>query len=101
MIERYVRMTFKPEEKENFLLVFEANKQAIASFPGVRHLELRYSEHEPCVFSTFSTWNSVEDLQAYRKSELFAGVWKQVKPMFSGPVVTRTVDRESGLEMDV
>ena len=40
MINRIVKMTFREEELDNFLQVFEASKDKIRNFPGVKHLEL-------------------------------------------------------------
>ncbi len=83
MLIRTVRMTFKPEEVDNFLEVFEASKHKIRGFKGCSHLELLKDYNDPCVFSTYSFWEDEEALNRYRYSDLFKEVWAQTKPRFS------------------
>ena len=87
MLIRVVRMTFREEEVDNFLQVFEASKNKIRNFPGCQHLELLKDYTAPNVFSTYSLWDNQEALDAYRHSELFKGVWAQTKPLFSEKAV--------------
>jgi quinol monooxygenase YgiN len=95
MIARYVKMTFRPEGVEAFLKNFAENKDKIASFAGCTHLELQHNEKEPAIYSTYSTWNSTDDLNVYRKSELFYSVWSKVKPLFAAAPQTKTIDLET------
>lgn len=83
MITRLVKMTFHPDEVENFLSVFHANKEFIAGFKGCRSLKLLQEAGKPHVFFTISEWDSEEDLSAYRDSELFERVWGKTKLMFA------------------
>ena len=83
MLIRIVRMTFKEEEVDNFLLMFNDKKSFIRHFPGCIHLELQRDFNDPCVFATYSLWNSEEDLNNYRNSELFAQVWAETKAKFA------------------
>lgn len=83
MLIRIVRMTFKPSEVENFLKLFDSQKEKIRAFPGCTHLELWQDMEHQNVFSTYSHWKSNEDLQNYRNSELFAGVWSNTKVLFA------------------
>jgi heme oxygenase (mycobilin-producing) len=83
MIVRIVRMHFREEEVETFLGIFNSNKLAIRNFPGCTHLELLKDKVAPNTYTTLSHWNDAEDLEAYRKSELFEGVWAVVKKLFS------------------
>lgn len=85
MIVRIVKMKFRAEEVETFKAVFERSKDRIRSFPGVLYLELLQDVREPSVFFTYSHWESEEDLEKYRDSELFKKVWAQTKPLFSEP----------------
>ena len=91
MIERYVILKFKPEEKENFLSIFEYNKNRIASFEGCDFLELRHSLRNPNWLMTYSIWKSEEHLEFYRKSDIFESVWNQVKPLFSDKAETLSI----------
>ena len=83
MLIRIVRMTFKPEERENFLMLFEEVKGKIRHFPGCTHLELLEDYNDPNIFSTYSYWEDEADLNAYRHSGLFAEVWANTKSKFA------------------
>lgn len=83
MITRIVKMTFRPEEVNNFLAVFEANKKFIAASEGCRSLRLLHEKDKPHVFFTISEWDSEDHLNAYRNSALFEKVWGTTKLMFA------------------
>ncbi len=82
MIKRIVKMTFREEEIAGFMANFEAHKAKIKAFPGCNHLELLRATDDSNIFFTFSIWDSPEDLEAYRHSDLFKGIWKVTKLMF-------------------
>ncbi len=83
MITRIVKMTFQPEKVEDFLANFHKNKESIRGFEGCEHLELWRDENQNNVFFTYSWWQGAEYLENYRNSQLFAGVWKYTKSLFS------------------
>jgi hypothetical protein len=83
MITRLVKMTFAPEKVNDFLALFNENKERIAGFPGCSHLKLLNSTENPAIFFTYSIWDSEESLNKYRASELFAAVWGRTKGMFA------------------
>jgi quinol monooxygenase YgiN len=83
MLIRYVRMTFQPEKVNEFLAFFEENKQQIRNFPGCNYVEILRDIHQPNVFMTHSHWDSENDLNAYRDSELFDYVWGNTKKLFA------------------
>ncbi|MEL7005965.1 MAG: antibiotic biosynthesis monooxygenase family protein [Bacteroidota bacterium] len=83
MLIRVVRMTFREDEVENFLKVFNDSKHKIKNFDGCKHLELLKDYHQPNIFSTYSIWEDDSALDNYRHSDLFAGVWKQTKALFN------------------
>ncbi len=83
MLIRVVRMTFRAEEKDNFLRLFDQKKEKIRHFPGCSHLELLKDYNDPNVFSTYSYWEDENALNAYRHSELFAEVWADTKSKFA------------------
>jgi len=83
MLIRIVRMTFHPEKVADFLENFEANKVAIRSSPGCRHLELWQDEDQKNIFVTYSHWESEAHLNQYRDSELFKSVWGFTKALFA------------------
>lgn len=84
MINRIVKMQFAPENSEAFRELFFNTKDKIRHFKGCLHLELWESREEPGVFFTFSQWESENDLETYRNSELFQTTWKHTKALFSG-----------------
>ena len=84
MIVRMVRMEFRPETLAEFQRIFEESKIYIRQFPGCLHLELHQDAQFPHVRWTYSHWESQSDLDAYRKSELFASVWPRTKALFGG-----------------
>ena len=83
MLIRIVRMTFRPEERTAFLQLFDRNKKKIRHFPGCTHLELLEDFNDKNVLTTYSYWKSEADLNNYRQSELFAGVWQNTKTKFA------------------
>jgi heme oxygenase (mycobilin-producing) len=83
MLIRIVRMHFTETGVEEFLEIFNANKQAIRNFEGCTHLQLLRDVDDLTIFTTLSHWQSEENLNRYRNSELFGKVWSQVKAMFA------------------
>lgn len=83
MITRIVRLSFKKEYIVDFINAFNASKLQISSFPGCTKLKLFKDFSDETIFYTHSEWESMEDLENYRKSELFAGTWSVVKPLFN------------------
>ncbi len=83
MLIRIVRMTFRPEERDNFLQMFDQKKAQIRHFPGCSHLELLEDYNDTNVFSTYSYWENEAALDAYRHSDLFAAVWAETKSKFA------------------
>ncbi len=82
MLIRIVRMTFQPERVEEFKNIFEESKAQIRAREGCLHLELWRDLHQTNVFVTHSHWESEEDLNAYRASELFRTTWQKTKALF-------------------
>lgn len=83
MLIRIVRMHFTDAGVNEFLEIFNANKEAIRNFEGCTHLQLLRDTNEPNTFATLSHWQNETHLNNYRKSELFGKVWGQVKTLFS------------------
>lgn len=83
MIIRIVKMTFEPEKVADFLKVFEASKQYIRNMEGCTHLELLNDIKSPTIFFTYSHWQTENDLNNYRNSELFESVWSKTKILFA------------------
>lgn len=82
MIIRIVQMEFEEELVPSFLKIFAASRERIRSFPGCTHLQLLQGEADSCVFFTYSHWERKDDLDHYRNSELFRGVWRSTRKLF-------------------
>lgn len=83
MIKRIVKLTFVPEEIDNFLPVFKNVQGKIAKFPGCNSVEIFQDVEIPNQVFTLSNWDSVEALNAYRESDLFKDIWAIAKMRFS------------------
>jgi len=83
MLIRIVKMSFKSEKINNFLDIFHKNKEQIRNFAGNTFLELYQDKKNKSVFFTYSVWKSENDLENYRKSELFNQVWTSTKSLFN------------------
>jgi len=75
-------MEFVEDRIPDFLELFAASRDKIRSFPGCTHLQLLQGEADPCVFFTYSHWQGQRDLDSYRNSELFRGVWRNTRKHF-------------------
>ena len=87
-------MTFDPLKVKEFLRIFEENADKIGKFPGCKHLELLHSCEFPNILFTYSLWETHENLDEYRRSELFVKVWEQTKKLFSAPAEAWSLDKK-------
>jgi len=85
-------MEFEKEHIAAFLNNFELVKDRIRNFPGCLFLELWQDKEDSTIFFTHSKWSSETDLENYRHSELFKGVWATTKPMFRSKAQAWSVD---------
>lgn len=76
-------MTFQSGEVENFIEIFRTIAELIERFDGCDSVKLMQDVDNSNVYFTISTWKSVDELNAYRSSELFKTTWAKVKPLFS------------------
>ncbi|WP_440067032.1 putative quinol monooxygenase [Tenacibaculum discolor] len=97
MFVRIVKMSFQPEKIEEFLNYFNSKKEFIRNSPGCRLLELYRDKTNPNIFFTYSYWDTEEDLENYRNSELFKGVWSQTKVLFNDKPLAWSVDKVESL----
>ena len=91
-------MSFDPSKIEEFLANFETKKLHIRNFEGCEFLELYRDKEKTNVFFTYSFWNSEADLENYRTSELFKGVWAETKVLFNDRPEAWSVDKLVSLE---
>ena len=93
MLIRIVKMSFHEENIPAFLENFEIMKAKIRNAQGNRFLELYQDKSNPCIFFTYSFWETEEDLENYRKSALFDGVWTFTKKLFNDKPEAWSVDK--------
>jgi len=92
MFKRIVKLEFKEANIPTFLNDFDQVKDKIRAFPGCKSLELLQDKSDEGIFFTYSTWESEEALEAYRKSELFGEVWPKTKALFRDKPKAWSVD---------
>ncbi len=81
-IIRIVRLSFKLENTESFIKIFEESQSKILAFEGCLSVEMKRDYHHNHVFYTLSRWQSQEALDRYRNSELFQSTWARTKVLF-------------------
>ncbi|MGV6862691.1 MAG: putative quinol monooxygenase [Putridiphycobacter sp.] len=85
-------MTFKSEHIQDFESYFLSIQSKVAGQPGCHGVKLLKEQNGTGVFFTYSTWDSVEDLNAYRHTETFGQIWPTVKSWFAAKAEAWTVD---------
>ena len=98
MFVRIVKMSFAEENIPAFLENFEIVKDKIRNTAGNRFLELYQDKNNKCIFFTYSYWETEDDLENYRKSELFTEVWAFTKKLFNDKPEAWSVDKLVSLE---
>ena len=93
MFVRIVKMSFHEEHIPAFLANFELMKTRIRNAEGNRFLELYQDKNDPQIFFTYSYWETEEDLENYRRSELFYDVWTLTKKLFNRKPEAWSVDK--------
>ena len=98
MFVRIVKLSFDPTKIETFLANFENQKQHIRNFPGCRLLELYRDKIHTNIFFTYSYWETEQDLENYRNSELFKNIWANTKIYFNDKPQAWSVDKVAVLQ---
>ena len=98
MFVRIVKLSFHEEHIPAFLENFESMKDKIRNAKGNRFLELYQDKNDACIFFTYSYWETVDDLENYRKSELFSDVWTFTKKLFNAKPEAWSVDKLVSLQ---
>ncbi|AXT20319.1 antibiotic biosynthesis monooxygenase [Flavobacteriaceae bacterium AU392] len=93
MLVRIVKMSFDSVYINEFLELFESKKQFIRNYPGCRYLELYRDKNQANIFFTYSYWETENDLESYRHSDLFKDVWAKTKMMFNNKPEAWSVDK--------
>ncbi len=79
---RIVKMNFKEECVQDFLKLFEERKNKIRHSKGCNYLELWNDIDIKTIYYSYSIWDSMDDLNEYRQTELFKDTWAQFKSWF-------------------
>ena len=90
---RIVKLTLKPEYVNDFLNHFESVKNDINSFPGCKGIKLLQDKKDENILFTYSQWESEDDLENYRSSDLFQSIWPTVKQWFGGKAEAWSTDQ--------
>jgi quinol monooxygenase YgiN len=85
MITRLVKLTIDDSKIEVFKSIFKNNQKHIQASSGCEMAEVFQDLHNPSIFFTHSKWESEDNLNEYRNSDLFKGIWKETKATFSSP----------------
>lgn len=83
MIVRIVKMVFKEENIDDFSLFSSTIQHIIKKQTGCLHLEILQDINDPAIFFTFSKWETLDNLEAYRQSNFFREVWPKTKKWFA------------------
>ncbi len=86
-------MSFILNKTDEFLANFDANKEKIRAFNGCLQLDLLRDTEDPSIFFTYSLWTDDDALQAYRRSDLFKGIWASTKLLFNGKPEAWSLDK--------
>lgn len=92
MFTRIVKMEFKPEKVSHFITNFEKNQNEVRNQQGCHSLALYRDQYNPNIFFTYSTWEDSSDLDRYRNSDFFKGVWSFTKQLFDAKPMAWSVD---------
>lgn len=98
MFIRIVKMSFHQENISKFLENFDLMKEKIRNAEGNRYLELYQDKNNPCIFFTYSFWETEQDLENYRQSTLFDEVWTFTKKLFNNKPEAWSVDKIATLK---
>ena len=85
MITRLVKLTLQSSQVDDFISLFHSTRESIRSFPGCSGVQLFRDLQDKDIVFTYSTWDSTEALETYRKSDLFRITWEKAKKCFSKP----------------
>ncbi len=98
MLVRIVKLSLAKEHINTFLVNFEKQKESIRHFEGCFFLELYRDKTNTNLFFTYSYWRTETDLENYRHSELFKGIWAITKPLFNDKPQAWSVEKLETLD---
>lgn len=93
MLHRFVKLTFKLEHIDSFVVQFNEMKIHIRSQEGCQYLRLFQDKKDPRIFFTHSIWSNESSLNNYRKSEFFGMNWPETKKLFAKDPIAWSLDQ--------
>jgi hypothetical protein len=93
MFVRIVKMSFNAEKINTFKEIFQLKKKLIRASKGCSLLELYQDNKNPEIFFTYSYWETEQDLENYRNSDLFKNVWAKTKILFNDQPLAWSVNK--------
>ena len=91
MITRIVKLTFEPQNVDEFQAIFNRSSGLIRAFDGCQGVRLMRDLENTSIFFTISIWESEAHLNRYRKSELFIATWASTKKLFAAPAMAHSI----------
>jgi quinol monooxygenase YgiN len=91
MITRIVKLTFEPQNVDEFQAMFNRSSALIRAFEGCQGVRLMRDLENTSIFFTISIWESEAHLNRYRKSELFIATWASTKKLFAAPAMAHSI----------
>lgn len=85
VVVRFVELHFPADAVEEARRQLTAQAPLVRQSEGCQRLEIIESTDQVGMFITYSYWRDADDLNRYRRSEVFKGFWGRVKPLFSQP----------------
>ncbi len=98
MFIRIVKMSFHSKHIKEFLKNFNEKKENIRNSNGCRLLELYRDKTTANIFFTYSYWETEQDLENYRNSDLFKDVWGKTKILFNNKPEAWSVNKMVSLQ---
>ena len=93
MLTRIVKMQFKPEKVNEFLIHFDHVKEEVRNQPGCLEMYLYRDRIHSNIYFTLSIWEQESDLENYRKSPFFKEVWYFTKNLFEMKAEAWSLDK--------
>ncbi len=92
MITRIVKLTFEPQNVDEFQAIFNRSSALIRAFEGCQGVRLMRDLENTSIFFTISIWESEAHLNCYRNSELFKATWASTKKLFAAPAIAHSLE---------
>lgn len=97
MILRLVGLPVHPDRVEELERAFAGARPRIAALPGCHRVTLlRTGDDDKPDFLTLSVWTGREDLEDYRRSELFKDIWPAIRQTLREKPWAKTYDYLAG-----